>query len=269
MKKNISKTLGKRKVIKCWSCKKVLKNRDSSYNYHCPYCNAEYANKPKNEAFLSVLQDKYLTTRDEKYLNSMMVILNDITYNLICSRLKSSGKFLDEDSIMDKVQWTLLKMTYYYRKPEFKITSSFIEYIKQVILYPLYNYKQKQLDDTEISLFTPISGEDNENKTLMDKLSNMSYLDGKNDIENKLFSNIEKDNLIITVNDFIKSLVNQAYKYKDFNTALKLMVLYKHYFNKATDRFLGNWWTIEGIELKDYFEKSQTILKDVIYNNMK
>lgn len=259
---------GKKKKLKCWQCHTPLTNYDSSYNYLCPHCNAEYANKPLNEAKLSILQNEYLATRDNKVLNKMMIIMNTLVYNLLCSRLKSSGKYLDEDDVMDKVQWTLLKMTYYYSKPEFKIGSSFTEYLKQVILYPLYNDKQKEIEQMEISLFSPLSN-DEESKTLIDKLSDTPYLEGKNEVENHLFGNIEKDNLVNIVNSFLQSLCLQAYKTKGFPTALKLMILYSHYFNKSTDRFFSNWWEIEDMELKDIFEKSQTVLKETIHESMK
>jgi len=259
---------GRKKKLKCWSCHIPLTNFDSSYNYHCPECDAEYANKPPNEARLAILQNEYLQSRDNKVLNKMMIIMNDLIYNLICSKLKASGKYLDEDDVMDKVQWTLLKMTYYYSKPEFKINSSFTEYIGRVILYPLYNNKQKEKDANELSLFSPL-GNNEGDKLLIDRLSDMPYLDGNNETENYLFQNIEKDNVVVMVNNFINSLFMSAYKTKGFATALKLMVLYKHYFNKSTERFFGNWWTSEGIELKEYFEKSQTILKDAIYDSMK
>ena len=107
---------GRKKKLKCWSCHIPLTNFDSSVNYHCPTCGASYANKPLNEAKLAILQDEYLITRDNKVLNKMMIIINDLVYNLICSKLKASGKYLDEDDVIDKVQWTLLKMTYYYNK---------------------------------------------------------------------------------------------------------------------------------------------------------
>ncbi len=262
---------GRRKKLKCWSCHTPLTNFDSSFNYQCPECNASYANKPLNEAKLSILQDDYLETRNTKTLNKMMIIINDLVYNLICSKLKASGKYLDEDDVYDKVQWTLLKMTYYYSKPEFKIGTSFTEYLKQVILYPLYNYKQKDKDSNELSLFTPIGDDDGngKDKTLIDRLSDMPYLEGKNEVENYLFNEIEKDNIVNIVKDYIRSLTSVANKQNGFTTALKLMILYKHYFNKSTDRFFSNWWNTEGVELKGYFEKSQTLLKNAIYESMK
>jgi len=100
---SITKT-GRKKKLKCWSCHIPLTNFDSSTNYLCPSCNASYANKPFNEAKLSIFQDEYLISRDVKVLNKMMKIMNDLVYNLICSRLKSSGKYLDEDDVTDKVQ---------------------------------------------------------------------------------------------------------------------------------------------------------------------
>jgi len=261
------------KKIKCWKCHEPLTDLDSTTNYACPYCNAHYSNKPINEAKLSILQEEYLATRDVKVLNRMMIIIQDIVYNLICSKLKASGKFLNEEDILDKVQWTLLKMTQYYNREEFKITTSFTEYLSQVILYPLYNYKQKNLDQNEISIFTPLghdSDSDND-KTILDKIIENPYLDGVGEAESYLFKELEKEHTITQVTDFIKSVTTMAYKKKGFSTALKLLILFNHYLNKRSNRFFNEWWNTEpnGISLRDYFEKSLSILRTTLYESAK
>lgn len=271
-KSSVIKKKRKNKIIRCWKCHEPLGDIYTITNFMCPHCEAQYANKPINEAKLSILQEEFLKTRDNSVLNKMMIIMQDIIYNLICSKLRSSGKFLNEDDILDKVQWTLLKMTSYYRRESFKITTSFTEYLSQVILYPLYNYKQKDIDYNEISIFTPLGKDSNNNeKTILDKISEQPMLDGSAEVEQYLFNEIEKENTILQVKDFIHSMALIAYNKKGFSTSLKLLILYNHYLKKRSNRFFNTWWETEpnGLELRDQFEQSLEILKGVLYESAK
>lgn len=263
----------RKKTLKCWNCHTTISVIDNELveesKTQCPHCKVFYPEKPINEAKLSLLQEEYLATRDIKILNKMMLIMQDLIYNLICSRLKSSGKFLEEEVILDKVQWTLLKMTgYYMNKPYFKISSSFTEYLNQVILYPLYNYKNKNKDQNEISINTPIkNSNDGKEQTLLDKISNETILDGTFEVEDYFFKEEIKNNTISLVQDFIKSAVSIAEKKKGFSSSLKLMILFNHYLNNRQPKFFNNWWKLEGFELRDNFEKSLELLRRALYES--
>lgn len=269
----------KKKILKCWNCHTTISVRDNDIveesKTKCPVCGVDYPEKPINEAKLSILQEEYLQTRDIKTLNKMMVIMQDIIYNLICSRLKASGKFLEEEVIQDKVQWSLLKMSgYYINKPAFKIGTSFTEYLNQVILYPLYNYKTKDKDQNEISINTPLKkntsgGYDSKNQTLLDKISSEPYLDGNFEVENFFFKEELKSNTITMVQDFVHQAIVVAYKKKGFTTALKMMILFNHYFTYSNRdiRFFNNWWKMEGFDLRDNFEKSLELLRRALYDS--
>ena len=265
----VKKTRKKKKLV-CWKCHTELFNSDSTINYLCPHCNAEYSNKPINEAKLSILQDQYLLTRDNKVLDKMLTIMQGIVYNLICSKLKASGKYLEEEDILDKVQWTLWKMITYYKRDSFKISVSFIEYLSQVVLYPLYNYKTKNRDIKEISIFTPVGKEaDGKEQTLLDKMQAETYLDGYFDVENYFFKNIEIENTVKLVKDYVKSVITIANEKKGFSSSLKMLILYNHYFNKRSDRFFSKWWEKEGFDFRDQWEKSLSLLREVLYESAK
>jgi len=264
----------KKKTIRCWSCHTVISVIDSELvkeeQTKCPHCQALYPEKPINEAKLAILQEKYLATRDIRVLNQMMMYMQDMAYNLICSKLKSSGKFLEEEVIWDKVQWVLMTMTRHYKKPYFKI-SSFTSYLSQVVLYPLYNYKDKKKDKSEISINTPIHTDlkDNKEQTILDKFSSQPILEGTFEVENFLFREEIKENLVSTVQDFIKTAVTTAYKKRGFSDAIKNMILFNHYISMRMNekKFANGWWKVEGFDFRDSFEKSLGLLREVIYES--
>lgn len=263
------------KVPTCWNCKKVLpinKFHEQHSGYYCPFCNIKYADRPKVEAQLALLQDDYLVTKSQVSLGKMLLIFRDITYNLLCKKLKASSKFLTDEDIEDKINFVIEKMLIYYRRPEFSIRTSFVSYINQVILYPLYNYQEQEKDIREISLFEPvqdsskISSSSKKEQILLDKLSEETCYEGLNEIENYLFQNIQKENVINQVSDFLSSTIFTAEKKISFSHALKLLILFKHFLNGKSSRFFNEWWIKEGFELRDHFEKSLTLLRKTLYH---
>lgn len=197
----------------------------------------------------------------------MLRLLEDITYNQIVSRLRSSGVFLDQADIEDKVQWCLIKMVTLYSNVNFKINTSFIDYMGSVVLYPLYNYKQQDKDENEISLFTPINGKNSNGEkeyTYFEKLKETPILSGNNDTENYFYKEVHKDHVINIVNEYITKVVTISKDKKNFGVSLQMMLLFNHYFHKKNDKFFAGWWETEGLELRDFFEKSVTLLRDTI-----
>jgi len=262
----------RRSNVHCWQCKKkLIKDTSEGFvdepNLICPSCGAEFADKPFIEARLHILQKEYLQTRDSKIFGEMLKLMQDITYNQIVSRLRSSGVFLDPEDIKDKVHWGLEKMIILYSNPNFRITTSFIEYIGNVVLYPLYNYKQKDKDENEISMFTPIGHSKGSDKeyTYFDQLKETPVLTGYNETEEYFYSESHKEHTINIVNDYIDKVVTISNKKRDFATALKMAVLFNQYLNKKSEKFFAGWWKTEGITFRDYFEKSVTLLRDTIY----
>jgi|WetSurMetagenome_2_1015567.scaffolds.fasta_scaffold06330_12 hypothetical protein len=269
----MKQTKRKERKIKCWNCGHALERvvyQEGKPKEICPKCSASYPEKPLKEAALHKLQDEYLITRDNKVLNKMMYYIQEIAYNQICSKLKSSGKFLNEEDIKDKVQWTLLKMTTKYREPDFRISVSFVEYMSQVVLYPLYNYKTKEREQKEISLYTPIykrGSNDKRDFTLYDKIKELPYLDNTNDVENFFYKNIQKENIVNLLKDYIEEVVTISCKLQGYLHTLKLMILFDHYVSSTKpSKFYSYWWDKEGLELRDHFEKALFILRNSLRN---
>jgi len=250
----------------CWHCRKPISNSERTYNFICPHCKSNFADKPKNEALLHVYQAEFLLSRDEEVFSKMMVMIKDIAYNQICAKLKQSGKFLLEEDLEDKISWTVWKMISLYSQPDFKITSSFIDYIGQVVLYPLYNYKLQDKEQYEISLYTPINNSSNNKKenTLYDVMKETTILESAGEVENFFYKEIEKENLISTVNDFIDAMVTTVYKRKGFAYALKMITLIDYFFQEKNNKLFTNWWDVEGLEFKKAFDNIVLLFRDSI-----
>jgi len=256
----------------CWSCHKEVNNVNNESNYICPNpkCLANYADKPIREAHFQLAQQKYLQNRnDKKALEEMMLIIQEIGYNQIVSKLKGTGKFLDEDDLHDRVGWVLVKMLELYSKEDFKISTSLISYMSQVVLFPLYNNKLQEKEQNEISLFTPVStGSSNSKKenTLYDLMSETPILDSVCSVENYFYRDMEKENIIVTTNDFFMTMVKGLFKNKGFPYALKMLTVLDYYFQEKSNKVMTSWWDTEGLEFKKTFDNIIKLYRNAIRN---
>ena len=254
----------------CWHCHKEIDNTNNESNFICPNCHTEYCDKPKNESILHTLQNSYLLNRNEKTFSKLLIALQPIVYNQLASKLKCSGKFLEECDLEDRISWSMLKIVSLYSDPTFKIETSFISYISSLVLFPLYNYKQQDKDQNEISLFTPRNNSGNNSSakkenTLFDVMKEETVLDSVGEVENYFFNQLEKDNLVSTVNDFISVTIREITKNKEFVYSLKILTLLDYYIaSKDNNKLFTSWWNYEGLEFKSTFEHVLVLFRNMI-----
>ena len=244
----------------CWHCHKVIENIDNLYNYQCPFCNSFFSDKPKTEARYHSLQQCYLLDKNNKTFGEMLLIIKEIAYNQIVSKLKLSGKFLLDEQIENQVSWVLVKMVTLYSNPDFRISVSIIEFLSQVVLYPLYNYKLQDKEQNEISLFTPITNNKSSNNkkenTLFDIMKETPILEDCGETENLFFNQIQKENVIVLVNDFIDNMIVVVSNKKGVAYAIKILTLLDFYFQQKNNKLFTSWWETEGLEFKGRFRKN-------------
>ena len=204
------------KIKYCWNCgHEVPYQIYSSINFvpKCPKCESLYPEKPKDEALLSIAQDEYLADRSTKNFNKLFKLLNKMTFNVICHKLKIKSSHEQWDDIWDKVQWTLEKLAKYYNeKADFKVTTSFNKYIGQLVLYPLYNKDEQDRQKNEISIHTPKFGgvNDKNAKELNDYLSKTD--DGEiSEVEKNLDYEVNQNYLTTKSLEFINQTINALY----------------------------------------------------------
>ena len=261
----------------CWNCgEKVPYQEYKNIDFipTCSKCGVKYPEKPKDEALLSVYQDEYLKDRNERNYNRFFELLNKVTFNIICHKLKSSSAYESIDDILDKTQWTMEKLTKYYtEKPDFKITTSFVQYLGQVVLYPLYNKDEKERQDKEISLHSPKykDNKGNVSKELADYLSSNSD-GGINKCDEEMDYVNNKNHLLEESVSFISSVIESLYNYENnkhtndaFKNAYYIALLYKYFINgQISDKIVEDIMNSMDYSLIEKFDKSREIYKDIL-----
>lgn len=262
---------------KCWKCgvevPKIIYSNITTIP-KCDKCGALYPEKPELESKLTISQDIYLKNRTDENLNNLFLPLNQLTFNIICHHLKNTASKLPKESIDEKVQWTLEKLlTYYKTKPDFKISGSFTKYIDQVVLYPLYNKKEQERKQKEISIFSPIDKNSNDkDRTILDQLSQQSGRDIIGEIEEKIYFEKKSSQVLKESVEFIKTSINMLYKYENkrdikhsFTKCIKLTNLYKFFILGKNDRFMTELYKSSGVDLMNKFNATKELLKKNLY----
>ena len=253
------------KKVNCWNCGESVDRVIYKPNEitHCKKCGCVFPEKPKLEAMLTVYQDEYLNNPSEENKNRLFKPLKDLIFNIICQKLKKSSGRLYED-IEDMTSWTILKLWEYYSRPNFKITGSFIGYITKMVLYPLYNKEDKKRSDSEISIYTPTK--EDSTKTILDTLSELS----DDTFEDKIFNIIDKENLILELNVFLKHIFKKSFEVGGVQECINMALLFKHLINGKSDRFFSDWWnTTDDIDLQNNYFQCIEIFKKLLRENMR
>lgn len=265
------------KIKYCWNCgHEVPYQIYSSINFipKCPKCESLYPEKPKDEAMLSIAQDEYLADRNEKNFNKLFKLLNRMTFNVICHKLKIKSSHEQWDDIWDKVQWTLEKLAKYYKeKADFKVTTSFNKYIGQLVLFPLYNKDEQERQKTEISIHIPKFGntDDKNAKELNDYLSKTD--DGEiSEVEKNIDYEINQNHLNVESLKFINGIINSLYEYeeskgtnKEFINSYNMAELYKFFiYNRCNEKIVEDIINSMDYSLVKKFEKSKELYKQML-----
>lgn len=270
----------KNKIKYCWNCKSEVPYQTYgliNYIPTCSHCGVMYPEKPKDEAKLSIYQDEYLKTRSDESFNKLFALMSDVTFNVICHKLKSKGSYEKNDDIWDKVQWTLEKITSYYKeKPDFKINTSFIQYIGQVVLFPIYNKEEQEREKKEISLYSSKykSPNGSKEKELLDYLQKDDDEQGISEVEFKLDYDSNKNTLIEKSISFVSDSINELYKYermknnnKEFKYSFYLAELYNLFIcGKMEDRNVKDILDSLDSNLVKKFNDCVGLYKEVLVN---
>lgn len=261
------------KIKHCWNCGEevpYIYYNDIDYIPICKKCGCQYPEKPKDEAYLSIYQEEYLNNRTDENFNKLFDLLKNVTYNVIRHKLKSKSSYEQMDEMLDNVQWTLEKLVKYYKeKPDFKINTSFVQYISQLVLYPLYNKGDKEKRHKEISIHIPkFKNSDKNSKELTDYISQNTD-NGIEDMENKIDYDINSNIIIKKSLDFIKNVAMSIYEYENngFKNCIYMLLLYKFFINGECDDVLVK----KIIDSMDYtllckFEESKELYKNILIN---
>lgn len=266
-----------RKQTYCWKCGGVvrkIKYSECAEIPKCPHCGVRYPEKPKIEALLTLQQESYLEDRSQSNLNALFFTLHKLTYNIICSKLKHSAMSLSRERIEDMTQWSLMKiLSYYKEKPDFKINGSFIGYVSQVVLYPLYNKKDKDMELNEISIDAPIGNGCDKERNLLDIIS-LESMNSDIMVENRILSRNDYDSMIDHVGEFIEKMLDTMYDSSEkngekgkFTKVMEMVTAYRHFIFKKHENFFSEIWKTCSCGLEDEFNATMKILKKTLCSN--
>jgi hypothetical protein len=241
---------------KCGVCQKNVTWIHGSKPEICPLCSAIKWDKPKDEAVLFNLQEKYLENRDEKILGQMYAVMIPYTHKII-NKLIGGNIHFDEDRLEDKIEDTITQfISYYLRKPNYKITESFGFQLLKSAQQQLYRKKQQDIDRLEMSYDAPLKG--GEDKTFKDKISE-DFEDGNKysreivDLSNKMF-------LVKELSLFVDKIYNSIAKNRGIDEAILSLVLLHHYLNKKKECFFDEFYNYYGSDLRESFELEKIVL---------
>lgn len=266
------------KIRYCWNCGHEVPYQiynDIKFVPKCPKCGSLYPEKPKDEAMLSIAQDEYLADRNETNFNKLFVLLNRMTFNVICHKLKVKSSHEQWDDIWDKVQWSLEKLAKYYtEKADFKVTTSFNKYIGQLVLYPLYNKDEQERQENEISLHMPMFGggiSDKSSKELNDFLTKTQDNDSS-EVEKEIDYDVNKNYLVMKSIEFIEKTINFLYEYEkdkgnkdEFEKSYLMMELYKFFiFNMMDEKNVQDIINSIDYSIIKKFEINKDLYKDML-----
>lgn len=263
------------KIKYCWNCGREVPYQtygEIDYVPKCDSCGVSYPEKPKDEALLTIYQDEYLNDRTDANFSKLFVLLKKVTFNVICHKLKSKSSYKQLDELQDDVQWTLEKLVQYYKeKPDFKITTSFVQYISQLVLYPLYNKIEQERKYKTISIHTPKFGNDDKCKELFDYLSQDDD-GGINDLQNNLDYDKNKNDLVSKSLSFIGDVARSIYEYRDFEgknlrNCIYVLLLYKFFISgQSNDLVVKKIMESMDYRLVKKFEESKNMYRDILLN---
>jgi len=236
---------------KCPNCGKDIKWYHGYKPDRCPSCNVIKWDKPADECKLFNIQEKYLKTKDKKYLSEMYKVLLPYARRTVLKMLKGRISY-DEDKLEAKVQDTVtVFLSYYLRKPSYQITDSFGALLTMGANQQLHNKRIKDIDKNEMSYDIPLkNGED---KTFLDEMKSESIpLD------------IEKTSLENDLMNFTDKMFVSIFKNNDLSTAVQGMYLLHFYLNNTKASFFDKYFNSFGTDKKQILEKEKLALFNYI-----
>jgi len=226
----------KGKPFTCRNCKfqfRILEEHDrlnwKNLNYICPECKKEYCILPKTESELRVLQDKFLLTRDTKYIGELYSLIKIYSRSLI---LKNFTNAINEPDDIDyhSHSSTFKVIEQYYNREDFKIEISFAGYIVLKIKESIWHKSEKNVGDLSID------ERDNDNKYKYETSSICSIMEENEKIESDKDFNYQLYNY----------LINVIYTNEEISFKLLLALLnFIRYGEKGSDRIFDQ-FSIKG-----------------------
>jgi len=248
----------------CINCEAIVEYNRQEKPKNCPNCgygdnNYEWK-KPPTETQLFIIQNKYLKTKDKKYLDEMYLLLRDYAEGKIKKSLNGLIHY-DIEKLSEKAHDAATQfIEYYLKKPGFRVDFSFGGFLSWQIKAVLWN-KHDQENDKNYSLNSLIK-ESNKEKF---ELNNFVNLFSK---ENIMSSISHKLDLIRGIEIIISDIMNKLRSEYDTVMSLKVLIGIKNYIEGISDKNKYSYYDKYGrYEIKDFVDKSMMLIYSFIQGN--
>lgn len=274
----------------CHVCKRQLSFSIEHQPELCPYCNAKYWNKPRDERKLFILQDKYLESRrDSKYLGEMFLVIQSYAEILIKKRLR--GKcVLKRYAIEEKASDAATKLIeQYLKRPTYEIATSFGSLLNRILNGVLYGNQQKR-EDKNVSLNSKVYGhselgdnmerlapsirssssdQDQNSKDCREDISETrkappltpSYLQ----FDDSSFSNILKRNFSHEAPAVIESIMKAVRRNQGSQNSILLLIVFKNrLFRKPHPVTAKKIYRTYGLQLRENLDKTEMVIREFL-----
>ena len=249
----------KRIQKRCSVCGKHVSWREGEERPFRCNCGTIRWDKPKMEAQLFTLQEKYLVNREEKYFNEIFKIVYQYAHNVIKRSLRNR-KILDEFTVESKTQdATTAFLSYYLSKPNFYVTESFGVYIVGAVQYQLYYRKFQRIDKLEVSMNTPLSNSPDDKSTIETKLSNSSK--EENEVELIFEKNNQIEDIILNSEKFFQQMFQLLVEREGISTAVIIMTLLNNLITYGSEKEQTKFFNFYGGSIQEIFEKAKQALQ--------
>lgn len=251
----------KRHIKKCPLCDKQITWIHGSKPILCPHCQAVRWDKPKDEAILFNLQEKFKINRDEKILGQMYLKMLPYAQKIINRQLGGCVRY-DEEKLEEKAEDSVTTViSYFLRRPDFYITESFGFQLLKAAQQQLYRKKQQDIDKKEFSYDAPVK--DGETNTFKDKITEDSIEAGSK-YSKDIINMSNRAYLVKELSEFVDKIYNSIAEHRGIDEALLALILLHHYLNKKKDSLFNEFYDRYGSELKESFELEKIVLMEFL-----
>lgn len=250
----MEKVKKKQRWRKCGICKHIVVWQWGSKPERCPACESIKWDKPKDEAVLFNLQEKYLKTRDNKILGQMFILLKEYARRVILKNLIGHVKY-DENTIDEKSSDTANKLVeYFLEKPTFSIQESWGYYLDLIAKQNMFAKKLQRRDKNELSI-EKFKEDHEDNSTAYDTVE-MGYNDKDFQFENEIIDVLSREYLVEEVGKFVETMFNILTKEYGYKQAYLVINLFSKRLNGNSKRYIKRYLDYYGQKLKENYEKA-------------
>ncbi len=252
---------------KCSCCKNLVIYEKGKKPSLCPFCEAEYWNKPKDERNLFILQDVYLNNgKKEEDLKKIFLSVLKYSKNIIKNSVKNK-KFLESYDLEEKAEdITTIFIESYLKKTDFKVEHSFGGFLIRISKGVLYGNKQEdQTFSIDRIMSDNLSIATNPLFFIKDPSIQEKY---KDNVYDSYLKSHEAD-LVRELYNLIEEIYKRISKKEKFGNRLLYLLGLKNFLSINKNSFMFEFYSLSGNSIKQDIENTKLMMRRYLIENQK